>query len=166
MRRRSFITFLGSTIVMGSFTAYARQSGGMRRIGVLMSYPEYRSRRTDVARCVPRGTPETRLDRGPTAFFNSPIERAICHRRNQVVRHSTQVGRKYCRPRRKHFGQSSPPRKPLSGSGFQHSQNNFFDAWGKENKVLQLASAQEKPFCAILEITVFLAFLDRVELFN
>jgi len=54
----------------------------------------------------------------------------------------------------------------LSGSGFQHSQNNFFDAWGKENKVLQLASAQEKPFCAILEITVFLAFLDRVELFN
>ena len=37
MRRRSFITFLGSTIVMGSFTAYVRQSGRMRRIGVLMS---------------------------------------------------------------------------------------------------------------------------------
>ena len=102
MWRRSFVTFLGSTIVMGSFTAYARQSGRLRRIGVLMSYPEYRSRRTDVPRCVPRGTPETRLDRGPTAFFNSPIGRANCHRRNQVVRHSTQVGRKYRRPRRKH----------------------------------------------------------------
>ena len=158
MRRRSFITFLGSTIVMGSFTAYARQSGRLRRIGVLMSQTFLAAFREELQKLW--------LDRGPTAFFNSPIGRANCHRRNQVVRHSTQVGRKYCRPRRKHFGQSSPPRKPLSGSGFQHSQNNFFDAWGKENKVLRLASAQEKPFCAILEITVFLAFLDRVELFN
>ena len=82
-------------------------------IGVLMSYPEYRSRRTDVARCVPRGTPETRLDRGPTAFFNSPIGRAICHRRNQVVRHSTQVGRKYRRPRRKHFRAKLPSKEAL-----------------------------------------------------
>jgi putative ABC transport system substrate-binding protein len=40
MRRRSFIALLGSTIVMGSLTAHARQSGRMRRIGVLMSYPE------------------------------------------------------------------------------------------------------------------------------
>ena len=40
MRRRSFITFLGSRIVMGSLTAYAQQSGSRRRIGVLMSYPE------------------------------------------------------------------------------------------------------------------------------
>jgi putative ABC transport system substrate-binding protein len=40
MRRRSFITLLGSTIVMGSLTAHAQQSGRMRRIGVLMSYPE------------------------------------------------------------------------------------------------------------------------------
>jgi putative tryptophan/tyrosine transport system substrate-binding protein len=41
MRRRSFIRLLGSTIVMGSsLTAHGQQSGGMRRIGVLMSYPE------------------------------------------------------------------------------------------------------------------------------
>src|SRR5882757_4339129 len=40
MRRRNFITPLGSTMVMGSLTAHAQQSGGMRRIGVLMSYPE------------------------------------------------------------------------------------------------------------------------------
>jgi putative ABC transport system substrate-binding protein len=40
MRRRDFITFLGSTMVMRSLTAHAQQSGGMRRIGVLMSYPE------------------------------------------------------------------------------------------------------------------------------
>jgi putative tryptophan/tyrosine transport system substrate-binding protein len=41
MRRRSFITLLGNAIVMGSsLTAQAQPSGGMRRIGVLMSYPE------------------------------------------------------------------------------------------------------------------------------
>jgi putative ABC transport system substrate-binding protein len=40
MRRRSFITLLGSTILMDSLTAHAQQSGRMRRIGVLMSYPE------------------------------------------------------------------------------------------------------------------------------
>jgi len=40
MRRRNFITLLGSTMVMGSLTAHAQHSGGMRRIGVLMSYPE------------------------------------------------------------------------------------------------------------------------------
>jgi putative ABC transport system substrate-binding protein len=39
MRRRNFITLLGIMMVMGSLTAHA-QSGGMRRIGVLMSYPE------------------------------------------------------------------------------------------------------------------------------
>ena len=67
----------------------------------------------DVPRCVPRGTPETRLDRGPTAFFNSPIGRAIRHRRNQVVRHSTQVGRKHRRPRRKHFRAKLPSKEAL-----------------------------------------------------
>jgi putative ABC transport system substrate-binding protein len=40
MRRRNFITLLGGTMVMGSLTAHAQQSGGMRRIGVLMSYAE------------------------------------------------------------------------------------------------------------------------------
>jgi len=40
MRRRNFISLLGSTMVMGSLTAHAQQSGGMRRIGVLMSHPE------------------------------------------------------------------------------------------------------------------------------
>ena len=40
MQRRNFITLLGSTMVMGSLTAHAQHSGGMRRIGVLMSYPE------------------------------------------------------------------------------------------------------------------------------
>ena len=45
MRRRNFITLLCSallcsTLMMGSLTAHAQQSGGMRRIGVLMSYPE------------------------------------------------------------------------------------------------------------------------------
>jgi putative ABC transport system substrate-binding protein len=40
MQRREFITLLGSTMVKGSLTAHAQQSGGMRRIGVLMSYPE------------------------------------------------------------------------------------------------------------------------------
>ena len=40
MRRRDFITLLGSTMAMGSLTAHAQHSGGMRRIGVLMSYPE------------------------------------------------------------------------------------------------------------------------------
>jgi putative tryptophan/tyrosine transport system substrate-binding protein len=40
MRRRNFITLLGSTMVMGSLTAHAQQSGRMRRIGVLMSYAE------------------------------------------------------------------------------------------------------------------------------
>src|SRR6516225_8226121 len=128
-----------------------------------MSYPEYRSRRTDVARCVPRGTPETRLDRGPTAFFNTPIGRANCHRRNQVVRHSTQVGRKRRRPRRKHFRTKVPSKEALVR--FRVSsilRTTFFDAWGKENKVLRLASAQEKPFCAIFG-SRYSACLDRVE---
>jgi putative ABC transport system substrate-binding protein len=40
LKRRDFITLLGSTMVMRSLTAHAQQSGGMRRIGVLMSYPE------------------------------------------------------------------------------------------------------------------------------
>jgi hypothetical protein len=40
VRRRNFITLVGSTMVMGSLTAHAQQSGGMRRIGVLMSHPE------------------------------------------------------------------------------------------------------------------------------
>jgi hypothetical protein len=40
MRRRNFVTLLGSTMVMRSLTAHAQQSGGMRRIGVLMSHPE------------------------------------------------------------------------------------------------------------------------------
>src|ERR1700746_942237 len=40
MRRRNFIALLGSLMVMGSLTVQAQQSGGMRRIGVLMSYPE------------------------------------------------------------------------------------------------------------------------------
>jgi putative ABC transport system substrate-binding protein len=40
MRRRDFITLLGSTMVTGSLIARAQQSVGMRRIGVLMSYPE------------------------------------------------------------------------------------------------------------------------------
>jgi len=40
MRRRNFITLLGSTMVTGALTTHAQQSGGMRRIGVLMSYPE------------------------------------------------------------------------------------------------------------------------------
>jgi putative ABC transport system substrate-binding protein len=41
MKRRDFITLVGSTIVMGSsLSARAQQFGGMRRIGVLMSYPE------------------------------------------------------------------------------------------------------------------------------
>ena len=40
MRRRNFITLLGSTMVMGSLTAHAQQSGGMRRVGVLMAHPE------------------------------------------------------------------------------------------------------------------------------
>jgi putative ABC transport system substrate-binding protein len=40
MRRRNFITLLCSTMVMWSLSAHAQQSGGMRRIGVLMSYPQ------------------------------------------------------------------------------------------------------------------------------
>ena len=40
MRRRNFIALLGSLTVMGSLTVRAQQSGGIRRIGVLMSYPE------------------------------------------------------------------------------------------------------------------------------
>jgi len=40
LKRRDLITLLGSTMVMRSLTAHAQQSGGMRRIGVLMSYPE------------------------------------------------------------------------------------------------------------------------------
>jgi hypothetical protein len=40
MRRRNFITLLGSTMVMRSLTAHAQQSGGMRRIGVLMGLAE------------------------------------------------------------------------------------------------------------------------------
>jgi putative ABC transport system substrate-binding protein len=40
MKRREFITLLGGTMVMQSLTAHAQQFGGMRRIGVLMSYPE------------------------------------------------------------------------------------------------------------------------------
>src|ERR1700723_3829958 len=40
MRRRNFITLLGSTMVMGSLAAHAQQSGGMRRVGVLMAHPE------------------------------------------------------------------------------------------------------------------------------
>jgi hypothetical protein len=35
MRRRNFITLLGSTMVMESLTAHSQQSGGMRRIGVV-----------------------------------------------------------------------------------------------------------------------------------
>ena len=142
MWRRSFVTFLGSTIVMGSFTAYARQSGRLRRIGVLMSQTFLAAFREELQKLW--------LDRGPTAFFNSPIGRAIRHRRNQVVRHSTQVGRKHRRPRRKHFRAKLPSKEALVR--FRASsilRTTFFDAWGKENKVLRLASAQEKPFCAI-----------------
>jgi putative ABC transport system substrate-binding protein len=40
VKRRDFITLLGGTMVMQSLTAHAQQFGGMRRIGVLMSYPE------------------------------------------------------------------------------------------------------------------------------
>jgi hypothetical protein len=40
MRRRNFIALLGSTIVMVSLAARAQQSGRMRRVGLLMSYPE------------------------------------------------------------------------------------------------------------------------------
>jgi putative tryptophan/tyrosine transport system substrate-binding protein len=40
MRRRNFIALLGSLMVMGSLAVNAQESGGMRRIGVLMSYPE------------------------------------------------------------------------------------------------------------------------------
>ena len=40
MRRRNFITLLGSTMVMGSLAAHAQQSGGMRRVGVLMAHPK------------------------------------------------------------------------------------------------------------------------------
>ena len=40
MRRRGFIAFLGSTVLVRSFAAYARQPEGTRRIGVLMLYPE------------------------------------------------------------------------------------------------------------------------------
>ena len=40
MRRRGFIAFLGSTVLVRSFAAHARQPEGTRRIGVLMLYPE------------------------------------------------------------------------------------------------------------------------------
>jgi putative tryptophan/tyrosine transport system substrate-binding protein len=40
MQRRSFITLLGTTIMMGSLAAHAQRSGRIRRVGVLMSYPE------------------------------------------------------------------------------------------------------------------------------
>jgi putative tryptophan/tyrosine transport system substrate-binding protein len=40
MKRREFIALLGGTMVMRSLTVRAEQSGAMRRIGVLMSYPE------------------------------------------------------------------------------------------------------------------------------
>lgn len=40
MRRRGFITLLGSTAVMGSLAVHAQLSGRMRRIGIPMSYSE------------------------------------------------------------------------------------------------------------------------------
>jgi putative tryptophan/tyrosine transport system substrate-binding protein len=40
MRRRNFITLLGGTMLMGAPAVHAQQSGGMRRIGVLIGLAE------------------------------------------------------------------------------------------------------------------------------
>ena len=41
MRRREFVTLIAGAVIGGSpFAARAQQPGGMRRIGVLMGYPE------------------------------------------------------------------------------------------------------------------------------
>jgi putative ABC transport system substrate-binding protein len=40
MRRRAFVSLLGSGVIAWPFSALAQQSSGMRRIGVLMGYPE------------------------------------------------------------------------------------------------------------------------------
>ena len=45
-------------------------------------------------------------------------------------------------------GQRSP-KEALVRFRISSSKNNLFDLLGKENRAFQLASAQEKPFCAI-----------------
>ena len=64
IERRRFITILGGAAAF-PLAARAQQSGGMRRIGVLMALCRERPAKHGRCRGVPGGTPEARVDGGP-----------------------------------------------------------------------------------------------------
>jgi hypothetical protein len=64
MRRRDFVSLLSSTAVW-PLAARAQQSNRMRRVGLLMGYPEGDAEGQGQPCDVPAGTSGTGLDRGP-----------------------------------------------------------------------------------------------------